>query len=91
MRHNEAMAKGRDRRKRAAKRKNAAVVREAEGPRPSNHPLKRAEDPPAVDPMAPVRAPLRPRPHLSFGAVALPQPESMEEDAALVSIRSRGR
>jgi len=60
------MAKGRDKRKRAAKRKLAVHNPIAE-PHPG--------DAPGADPDAFVRAPLKPKPHLSSGAIVLPEPE----------------
>jgi hypothetical protein len=64
------MAKGRDRRKRAARRK-------AEVHAPKIEVLP--DDPmSADDPDAFVCAPLKPKPHLSSGAIALPEPEAPE-------------
>jgi hypothetical protein len=67
-----AMAKGRDKRRRVAKRKK-------ETPRPKAMALP-DDSPSADDPDALVYAPLKPKPHLSSGALALPEPEEMEEE-----------
>jgi hypothetical protein len=76
---NELMAKGRDKRKRVAKRRQAANV-------------PRAEVPPgdllSGDPDAFVRVPLKPKPHLSSGAIEIPEPEEVQEE---IAIRSASR
>jgi hypothetical protein len=64
-----AMAKGRDKRKRS-QRKTAAQAPKIDA---------RPGDPPAggdADPL--VRAPLKPKPHLRSGAIALSEPENAE-------------
>jgi hypothetical protein len=66
------MAKGRDKRRRVAKRKKEAPV-------PQTTALP-DDSPNADDPAALVYAPLKPKPHLSSGAIALPKPEEMEEE-----------
>jgi len=64
------VANGRDKRKRAARRKAAHRV----------IPSARPEDPPIVDdPDALVLAPLKPKPHAGAASVALPGPELAEE------------
>ena len=64
------MAKGRDKRKRVVRNKKQA----ANTPKASPHP----GDLQAGDLDALVGAPLKPKPHLSSGAIALPEPEDME-------------
>jgi hypothetical protein len=68
------MAKGRDKRKRAAKRRQSA-----------DRPISEAHpgDLPSIDPEAFVRVLLKPKPHLSSGAVALPEPEEVEEEITI--------
>ena len=61
------MGKGRDKRRRKANRKDEVRTYEVE-------PLGGGFlDPP--DPYAPVRAPLKPKPSLHSGAIALPEPD----------------
>lgn len=64
------MGKGRDRRKRRVKKNNRQVtVGTLTVPKSSG-------DPPVLgEPDAPVLAPLKPRPHLRSGAIAIPEPE----------------
>jgi len=77
------MAKGRDRRKRVAKmRKKEGLARTVEA---------LPDEPPRTDePDAFVRSTLKPKPRLGSGAIALPQPEEVEEEGA-VGVPSRLR
>jgi hypothetical protein len=63
------MAKGRDKRRRVAKRK-----KEIPAPKPSSLP---DDSPNAGDPDALAYAQRKPKPHLSSGAIALPEPEEI--------------
>jgi hypothetical protein len=80
------MGKGRDKRKRKAKKKEnqtRGVVRTISEP---------SGDPPVSgEPDAPVLTPLKPKPHLRSGAVAIPEPEPESELAAIArgSLASR--
>ena len=74
------MGKGRDKRKRVEKRRQAAKV-----PRAEAHP----GDLPSGDPEAYVRSPLKPKPGLRSGAIALPEPEESEEHVTIKSARLR--
>jgi hypothetical protein len=61
------MGKGRDKRRRATKRKDEA------------HPAKTGGEPSGlIDPYAPVFAPLKPKPSIRSGAIALPEPDEPE-------------
>ncbi len=64
------MGKGRDKRRRNAKRKDEVHTTQTE---PSS-----GETFGPIDPYAPVLAPLKPKPSLRSGATALPQPEESE-------------
>lgn len=64
------MGKGRDKRRRNAKRKDEVHKAKAE---PSG-----GETFGPIDPYAPVLAPLKPKPSMRFGAIALPQPDEPE-------------
>jgi hypothetical protein len=64
------MGKGRDKRRRKTKHK--VEVRMAKPHPPGGEPFD------LIDPYAPVLAPLRPRPSLRSGTVALPEPERSE-------------
>ena len=69
------MGKGRDKRRRKAKNKNletkGAAIRSIAEP---------SSDPPVLgEPDAPVPSPLRPKPHLRSGAIAIPEPEPEDE------------
>lgn len=80
------MGKGRDKRKRKAKRKENQTRGVARAiPEPSG-------DPPASgEPDTPVLTPLKPKPHLRSGAVAIPEPEPEGELAVIApgSLASR--
>jgi hypothetical protein len=96
------MGKGRDKRRRNAKRlgqrtrEEQEIVRalEAEHARISRkYMLKRSGSRPPSDPPilgeadAPVHAPLKPRPNLRSGAIAMPEPE-LESELVLLRPRS---
>ena len=71
------MGKGRDKRRRKAKKQNLATRAEvARAYAEAEATLRRRNPPPIDEPDAPVRAPLTPKPNLHSGAVALPEPES---------------
>lgn len=71
------MGKGRDKRRRKAKKQNVATRAEVARAYAEAEATLRRRDPPALDePHAPVLAPLKPKPYNRSGAVALPQPES---------------
>jgi hypothetical protein len=76
------MGKGRDKRRRQAKRKDQKTISAARakaGP---------SSDPPVPDePDASVPAPVKPKPHLRSGAMALPEPEP-EDELVVVTSRS---
>jgi hypothetical protein len=82
------MGKGRDRRKRIEKRKLAA---KAPIPLPSTGDQPPPNDPSARDPEARVRSPLRPKPGLLSGAIALPEPDEEERSVSAAPPRSSGR
>jgi hypothetical protein len=72
------MGKGRDKRKRKAKKKEIQTRGVARAiPEPSGDP------PVSGEPDAPVLTPLKPKPHLRSGAVAIPEPEPESEIAAI--------
>jgi hypothetical protein len=72
------MGKGRDKRKRKAK-KNSQQTRGA-----TREIAKPSSDPPVLgEPDAPVPAPLKPKPHLRSGAIAIPEPEPEGEFVVL--------
>ena len=74
------MGKGRDKRRRKTKRKEevrTAKPRRFTGPLAQPEPLGGEAFGP-FDPYAPVLAPLKPKPSLRSGAIALPQPEEPE-------------
>lgn len=64
------MGKGRDKRRRTAKRKHEVHTAKSE-------PLGGESFGP-LDPYAPVRVPLKPKPSLRSGAIALPEPDEPE-------------
>lgn len=71
------MAKGRDKRKRLAKRKQEAQVRKGAA-RPDNPPI-RLNDPPINDDPDPfVYSSLKPKPHFGSGAIALTEPRDYQ-------------
>lgn len=75
------MGKGRDKRRRKAKKKNQQATH-------ANPPaLNPGVGPSALgEPDALVLAPLKPKPHLRSGAVAIPEPE-VEDELVIVSPR----
>lgn len=71
------MGKGRDKRRRKAKKQNLATRAEIARAYAEGEATLRRRNPPALEePDAPVLAPLKPKPNLRSGAVALPEPES---------------
>ena len=70
------MSRGRDKRKRVKKRRRAATVQGAGAP---------PGDLPTSDPEAFVPAPLKPRPGLRSGAIAIPEPEGSENEITVKS------
>jgi hypothetical protein len=70
------MGKGRDKRRRTAKKQNIATRAEIARAYTEAEAALRRRNPPALEPDAPVLAPLKPKPNPRSGAVALPQPES---------------
>jgi hypothetical protein len=70
------MGKGRDKRKRIEKRKQGA-------PRAQAQPGESL----GGDPEAHVRSPLKPKPGLLSGAMALPEPEEQAQEGAVDSVR----
>lgn len=81
------MGKGRDRRRRKAKKQNHAIRAEIVRAYAEAEATLRRGNPPALGepdtPDAPILAPLKPKPNRWSGAVALPEPEP--EDAFLVT------
>jgi len=75
------MAKGRDKRKRVAKRKKEQ----------HRFAIETLPDEPAAGPGdfdSLVSVPLKPKPHSSSGAIALPEPVELEEDSAVEYLKS---
>jgi len=71
------MGKGREKRRRKAKKQNVATRAEIARAYTEAEAALRPRNLPALEePDAPVLAPLKPKPNLRSGAVALPQPES---------------
>ena len=72
------MGKGRDKRRRTAKKKNQPT-------KAANRPIAEPNSdlPTLGEPDAPVPAPLRPKPHLRSGAIAIPEPEPEDELVAV--------
>jgi len=73
------MGKGRDKRRRKAKKETQATRTEIARAYAEAEAKLRRRDPPTLEPDAPVYAPLKPKPNLRSGAIALPEPEP--EDA----------
>jgi hypothetical protein len=71
------MSKGRDKKKRAAKRTKTANPPKAEPP-PAD--LQSGDN-------SLVRSPLKPKPHSSAGAVAIPVPTEVEEELILAGLK----
>jgi len=82
------MAKGRDKRRRIAKRKEQQHLRAID--RRATETM--SDEPPNslgdFDSLVPV--PLKPRPHSRSGAIALPEPPELEEDGALEYLKVYG-
>jgi hypothetical protein len=68
------MSKGRDKRKRLAKKREAEQKPKSEAPPPT--------DLQSGDADTSVRSPLKPKPHRNSGAIALPEPEELIDIAA---------
>ena len=84
------MGKGRDKRRRKAKKQNLATRAEIAHADAEADATLRRRNPTALDePDAPVLAPLKPKPNLRSGAVAVPQPES--DDAFSIVTPLRGQ
>ncbi len=80
----QGMGKGRDKHRRKAKKQNLATRAEVARAYAVAEATLRRRNPPTLDePDAPVPAPLKPKPNLRSGAIALPEPES--EDAFSVA------
>jgi hypothetical protein len=73
------MGKGRDRRRRNARRKDEVRTVRVE---PSGEPSG------PIDPYAPVPVPLKPKPSRRSGAIALPQPDEPEVLPEAIGVRS---
>ncbi len=71
------MGRGRDKRKRAGKQRQSAPV---------SKPQALPGDFPTSEPEASVPAPLKPKPGLRSGAVAVPGPEETEEEISVKSL-----
>ncbi len=70
------MGKGRDKRRREAKELNQLTIDEVARAYAEALPALSGSDPPTLnEPDNPVRAPLKPKPHLRSGAIAIPEPE----------------
>jgi hypothetical protein len=74
------MGKGRDKRKRAAKRNHIHDLNVAP---PPNDPQS------AGDPDALIPVPIKPKPHLRSGAIALPEPDALEEEVVAIFRKAR--
>ena len=84
------MGKGRDKRRRKAKKQNFATRAEIASAYTEAETALRPRNPPALEePDAPVLAPLKLKPNLRSGAVALPQPES--DDPFSIVMPRRGQ
>ena len=82
------MGKGRDKRRRKEKKQNLATRAEiARAYAEAEATLGRRNPPALEEPNAPVLAPLKPKPNLRSGAVALPEPES---DGAFSIVKPHG-
>jgi hypothetical protein len=78
------MGKGRDKRRRKAKKQNFATRAEITRAYAEAEATLRRRDPPALEePDAPVLAPLKPKPNLRSGAVAIPDPEPEDSFSVL--------
>ena len=84
------MGKGRDKRRRKEKKQNLATRAEIARTYTEAEAVLHRRNPPALEePDAPVLAPLKPKPNLRSGAVALPQPES--DDGFSIVMPRRGQ
>ena len=71
------MGKGRDKRKRKAKKQNQRTRDEVAHAYAEALATLSGSDPPILgEPNIPVRSPLKPKPHIRSGAIAVPQPEA---------------
>ena len=78
------MGKGRDKRRRKAKKQNLATRAEITRAYAEAEATLRRRDPPALEePDAPVLAPLKPKPNLRSGAAAIPDPEPEDSFSVL--------
>ncbi len=76
------MGKGRDKRRRKTKKQNQRTRDEVARAYAEALATLSGSDPPILgEPDIPIRAPLKPKPHIRSGAIALPEPEP--EDAFL--------
>ena len=93
------MGSGRDKRRRLAKKDAARVLEAAkrDAARVMKVVSRPPEQPEAGDHDAMVSAPLKPRPYLRSGAVAVPEPAEFDEEmrmetpSAMMVLRSRSR
>jgi hypothetical protein len=69
------MGKGRDKRKREAKELNQLTMEVARAEAKVLATLSGSDPPSLGEPDAPVAAPLKPKPHIRSGAIAVPEPE----------------
>ena len=70
------MGKGRDKRRRRAKKQHLATRAEIARAYVEAEATLRRRNPPALEePDAPILAPVKPKPNLRSGAIALPEPE----------------
>ena len=76
------MGKGRDKRRREAEELNQLTMEVARAYAEAEARLPRRDPPALGEPDAPVNAPIKPKPNLRSGAIALPEPEP--EDALSV-------
>ena len=88
MYHNGSMGSGRDKRKRLAKKEAAHALESAKR---KTARLMRVTSPPPDQPGtddtdATVGVPLRPRPHLRSGAVAIPEPSEPDDEVTIKSV-----
>lgn len=81
------MGKGRDKRKRRAKKDQQTPVVIRARSKPSINPPNPGE-PISGEPDTPVPSPLKPRPHLRSGAIAIPEPEQ-EGELVVAATESR--
>ena len=78
------MGKGREKRKRKAKKQNQRTRDEVARAYSDALATLRSSDPPILgEPDAPVCAPLKPKPHIRSGAIAVPEPEPEDSFSVL--------